>query len=211
MLSLRVLLGLVSLTAIGMAQQLPDESYLSLQEKGAWLLNSNHVRADLKVSDGQRQQLVGAESAYSASQQKLFKSSKAPTDAQMAPLDHRYAGAVLGLLSSDQKTRLHQIVLQLAGPRVLLQSDIASQVGLTSDQTAKIKAIYSAEAAAENSMSEQLAKSLSGVTDNAKRTKLALAEERTVRLRSASDAQKALAVLTPTQVGTWKTMLGERF
>jgi predicted transcriptional regulator len=213
MFSVRSVLSVVCALALAgsvLGQQLPDESYLSLQEKAAWLLNSHHVLVDLKISGGQQQEIASAQSVYSAKQQKLFKGGT-PSESQLAVLDHQFASAATAILSDAQKSRLQEIALQIEGPRALMGHPVLDQVSITSAQLAKIKAIYAAESATEDSMDQKLAQQLTGIKDVGQRNKLALEDERLRKQRQRADDQKVLGILTADQQTRWATLQGPRF
>jgi hypothetical protein len=63
--------------------------------------------------------------------------------------------AISAILTSDQLARVKQIGIQLAGSRAVLDKDIQAQLGITSDQKAKIDATVKTQQAANRSLFEQ--------------------------------------------------------
>jgi hypothetical protein len=107
--------------------------------------------------------------------------------------------ALDGILKPDQIKRLKQIELQQRGEQALTDSEVQSQLKLTSDQKEKIKTI-AADAAAER---RELFQPGGGGDPQEAQKKMATLRKATM--------ERISAVLTADQKQTWKEMTGQPF
>ncbi len=111
-------------------------------------LQAKEVQADLGITEDQRTRM-NKHAAWFESEMKVLQSAyakarekdpKAPAPNDKLMDDQKeMKRRVLGELSAAQITRLREITLQDAGPMGLLDARVAKIVGLTSDQSKKLK------------------------------------------------------------------------
>lgn len=111
-----------------------------------FLLRRADVKAELKITDDQQTKLDDAQKTMRSAMQ---SSSGTPGDASNADArkaaDKAYADTVGSILTSDQKTRLHQIAIQLAKNSATMMPDVQKSLGLSDDQIAQIKKLVADE------------------------------------------------------------------
>jgi hypothetical protein len=105
-----------------------------------------------------------------------------------------------GILPSEKRVRLKQIVLQVQGPRAILSSSVAKQLGLTEDQRSKIQKTIDETAKSLADIQSQLNAAVKGSTRRSLSKKAA-------RIRS-DEKKTILSHLTRTQRSRWTSMIG---
>jgi len=102
----------------------------------------------------------------------------------------------LKYLTPPQRTRLHEITLQVTGPAALLDPKVATEIGLTSKQTSQI----------------QTAIASSAHRPKGGRTGMGAADMQSMmatQKKSKEDLERSLAtILTPSQKAKWKRLQG---
>ncbi len=105
-----------------------------------------------------------------------------------------------GILSAEQSKRLKEITLQQVGPTALARPELAKEVGLTDDQTAKIKEIT--DAAGTEARAQFQGGGAGGDREEARKKREAARKETN---------DKVLAVLKDDQKKAWEKLVGEPF
>lgn len=164
-------LALVALIAVSQAQTIsptPSNSHLVAltQRQGGgrrggfmfggagndnMLLRRQDVQSDLKLTDAQVQKIKTAQSTLFQS----FRGGQGGGTSRQAAFK-TFTSTIDGILSASQKTRLHQISIQLAGPMAAMMPDVKKAIGLTADQSTKIKALQQTEGKANRALFQKM-------------------------------------------------------
>ncbi len=130
------LVSVVSLFTIATAALAKDE--FDMKVANVEILRDRAIQDELGVTEGQRKTLNGfAEKFNSANNAKIAEYQKAKKQPDMAFQKFTYdqyvkmRGSVLGALSDGQVKRLREVTIQAAGPRAILDKNIATRIGLT--------------------------------------------------------------------------------
>ena len=113
------------------------------------LLRRQDVQTDLKLTDAQVQKIKTAQST-------LFQSFRGGGNSNRQTAFKTFTSTIDGILASSLKTRLHQISIQLAGPMAVMMPDVKKAIGLTADQSTKIKALQQTEMKANRALFQKM-------------------------------------------------------
>ncbi|MBS1713031.1 MAG: hypothetical protein JST30_01705 [Armatimonadetes bacterium] len=109
--------------------------------------------------------------------------------------------AVLDVLNADQQKRLKELFLQRSGYRALGREDVQKDLGLSADQTAKIKGLQDKQREANQSIMEKV-----------RNQELDRQEARDMQTKNDKTLNDELGkVLTADQAAKFKTMQGAAF
>ncbi|MDH4387799.1 MAG: hypothetical protein QE269_03635 [Fimbriimonas sp.] len=130
------LVSTVSLCAIATAALARDE--FDLKVANVEIMRDRAIQDELGITEGQRKNLNGfADKFNSANNAKIAEYQKAKKQPDMAFQKFTYAqyvkmrDSVLGGISDGQLKRLREITIQAAGPRAILDKNVATKIGLT--------------------------------------------------------------------------------
>jgi hypothetical protein len=172
----------------------------------AILLGIDEIREDLGLSSKQKSQLNTLRKDLRAKSKALTKKAKAPTSSAGLTTDQRLFGlldrnnaAALGVLTSAQLKRFHEIQNQILGYTMLVSPKVQKELGLDSNQVAAIEKTRTRglEFVAQTNRSYE-----EGLIDHAKRVELL----RNYRVEQAEVMKK---VLTKNQAKTFKSLVGK--
>jgi hypothetical protein len=176
-----------------------DESEM-VAESGAMeivLLRQHSVQKELNISD-----LHGKKIHEFADQQwkkalEIHKLPKIEQDAKYDVLARENEKFLSEILSPDQKKRLDQIGMQVAGLLWVGRPEVESALKLTSDQRMKLKELH------KEAHKEAMAILKETKDENAKHEELKKHHE--------VNKMRLMELLTPQQKETWKAMVGPEF
>lgn len=201
------------------------------------VLESRAVQKEIGISTAQRGMMDNFANKYNADLKKyvegLRKSGKDPStlkgpDAGMLKLLATLKRNVMGVLSAGQLKRLREISLQVFGLNGLLDDVVATKVGLSKEQLAKMRTTFEAGSKKANDMiagaivpvNNQF-KNAKPKTDAEKKQTLTAYEgkrkEALDKIKGPVDQirkdtrGKILAILTPTQKSTYLALQGKAF
>jgi multidrug efflux pump subunit AcrB len=166
----------------------------------------DEIREDLGLSSKQKSQLNTLRKDLRAKSKALTKKAKAPTSSAGLTTDQRLFGlldrnnaAALGVLTSAQLKRFHEIQNQILGYTMLVSPKVQKELGLDSNQVAAIEKTRTRglEFVAQTNRSYE-----EGLIDHAKRVELL----RNYRVEQAEVMKK---VLTKNQAKTFKSLVGK--
>lgn len=198
------------------------------------LLMTNEVKAELKVTQAQRDKMNAAAKNYNALaariEEKARKGQKA-SDSEQKQLDseiEKMRNGVLNALSASQILRLREITLQVNGLQSLADDRVAKRVGLSSSQVSKIRNLL--QSALQKSVDirrkavERIEAQYKDKKPKTDAEKQKLAKEIEAKLRAEmkrvqpqidkveTDARNAIVkVMTPGQQQVWDSLLGKPF
>ncbi|HEV3005281.1 MAG TPA: hypothetical protein VGX78_12515 [Pirellulales bacterium] len=192
-------LALAILVPWASAAPLADENVKLVPEEGAveiMLLRQPSVQKELKLTDGEAEKILSHankqwKAAHEAS--KLEEPARDKKFVEMTKENERFLDETL---EKEQRKRLDQITLQVAGLLCVTRPNVASKLALTDEQK-KRAAQFQQEARAEM---EAL---IHTESDETKQEKLR-------ELRQTS-RKRLLDLLTDKQEATWKELTGEPF
>lgn len=202
----------------------------TLLQQAATFIASPNVAQELKLTGMQvskRTQLFGE---YEKKREdltiQLSKSNNAEaTQKELDKILLDLQNKLIAILTPQQVTRLRQIAVQQVGIYGLSDPDVAADLGLTSQQKAKIAAIRESISKPEVEYQEALAEALSKLpdpgTDPAAIKAYEAKQKQIVRSMKPKEAiyiaakikgeKDMLATLTPAQQTKWKAMKGKPF
>jgi hypothetical protein len=132
----------------------------------AMLLNRTDVQKDLKLTDDQKTKLAAARQDMQDKMRAAFQNGggggqpdQAAMQARMAEMQKMqadFATTVKGILTPEQADRLLGIFVQLNGTNAITNAEVQSKLGLTSDQTAKIKALQDGQMKATQELGQKM-------------------------------------------------------
>ncbi|MGE5190932.1 MAG: hypothetical protein ACM3U2_00405 [Deltaproteobacteria bacterium] len=160
------------------------------------LLRQQSVQKELKLTPDEVEKIHKHCSMQWEKAQKISKLSEPERDKQFDILTAENDRFVNATLTKDQRKRLHEIMLQIAGLLCLSRQDVAAQLGLTPEQKQRLPRL---QKAARDEMEEV-------IHDTKKEEKRAKLKE----LRETS-RQRLLELLTDAQEAKWKQMTGAPF
>jgi hypothetical protein len=164
------------------------------------LLAQQSVQDELKLSDDQKKQVAEHVEKQLAAAGDLQGLDREERQKKMQERTKANDAAIGGILTGDQLARFKQISLQQRGPRAFSDPEVATALGLTSDQKDKIKGI---EEVAQGE-TRGLVQGAAGGGDRAE------ARKKMESLRQATN-EKLQGLLTPEQQEKWKSLAGEPF
>lgn len=181
----------------------------------AGLIRNEQVQKELKISDEQKTKLDEISSALRDETRKLvprdtprdqFRAKFEETKGQRDKLTADAEAKIDGVLAIDQKERLDEIVVRLAGASGLQQDKMAEKLGLAADQRAKIKAIYEEREKKREADREAARNNAAG----GGRPDFAAMREKAEAERKET-TEKVTTILTADQKAAWEKMKGEPF
>ncbi len=192
--------ALVATTSAALAQQRERLGPRGLggSPSGAMLLGQKSVQEDLKLSEEQVKQVEeftakqreGASGLRDASREERMKRFTESREAGQKAVDT--------ILNEEQRTRLKQISLQLAGPAALASPEVAEKLALTDEQKKSIEEVQSA--------SREEMRSLMQGADGDR----AEAFRKMQAVRQATE-EKLKGLLTDEQKTKWGVLTGKKF
>jgi hypothetical protein len=130
------LVSAASLFAIATAGLAKDE--FDLKVANVEIMRDRVIQDELGITEGQRKTLNGfADKFNAANNAKIAEYQKAKKQPDMAFQKYTFEQyvkmrtAVLGSLSDGQLRRLREITIQAAGPRAIMDKNVATKIGLT--------------------------------------------------------------------------------
>ena len=156
----------------------------------------DYLRSAIGLSDAELRVLTDLADEYREALQKLHASGT-PDSQRDSSLKEEYDGKIANALSPEQLHRLKRIVWRRQGPIALLDKEVATRLGLTSEQLAQL-AYIDAEI---DDQYQAAINSLPRVTE----TYVTQLEDRFKNLK----AEKMLKLLSPKQHREFKAMLNE--
>ncbi len=182
------------------------------------LLRMEEVQKEVKITDEQKAELTKINEANSPAapaggfdREAFAKLTEEERTKRMTEM--RVAGeerakksdeAIKTLLKPEQWTRLSELRVQREGVRALAREEVQKQLGLTAEQTAKIKTLTDA-----NAPTGGFGGGRPGGQDQSEEEQRKAREERDAK-RAAFDKDMA-AVLTADQAAAWTKMQGAKF
>lgn len=165
---------------------------------GAMLLGQKSVQEDLKLSEEQVKQVA----EFSAKQRESFSGLRDASREERAKAftESREAGqkAVATILNDEQRARLKQISLQLAGPAAFSDPEVAEKLGFSDEQKKSIEEIQS-------SNREEMRSLFQNADGNR-----AEAFRKVQSARKAAE-EKLTGLLTDEQKTKWQELTGKKF
>ncbi len=219
----------VSLSGFALAQTAFDREIADIT-----LLQTKEVKAELVVTQAQRDKMNLASKSYNALASKLeekLRKNQKPTDAEQKTMRSEFGKmrtGVLNALSANQIKRLREITLQSAGLVALTDPTISAKVGLSKAQVTKIEGIL-------KDTYQRVGKLTEGVHDkigkefkdkkpktDAEKTKLQAQvrkriDDEVAKIRPQVERlqkegrEKIFGTLSAGQRSTWNTLLGKPF
>ena len=167
---------------------------------GVMLVQQKSVQDELKLSEDQIEKLK----QVSAKMRESFGGGGGGGDREEARKKFEEARQaadkdIHAILTADQAKRLKEVVLQQVGPTALARPELAKEIGLTDDQTAKIKEITDALTTETRG---QFQAGGGGDREEARKKMATLRKE---------TGDKVLAVLKDDQKKAWEKLVGEPF
>jgi len=176
-----------------------DEAEL-IAESGAIeivLLRQHSVQTDLKLTDVHGKKVHEFATGQWKKAKEIHKLPASEQDAKYAELTKENEKFLSDLLTADQRKRLDQIALQVAGLLQAERPDNASALGLTSDQKKKLQELH-----------KEAHKEAKAILKEATDTDTKHAE---LKKLHETNQQRLLSVLTSDQKAKWKTLIGAEF
>lgn len=175
------------------------------------LLRIPQVQTELGLSDEQKTKLreLGESSRPSREQyaalRELPEEERNKKFAEMREKRQEAEKKLFGILNAEQGTRLKQILLQARGLRALADKEVAKELGLSEEQSAKIREIMSAGSDRGSSF-----QALRDLPEEERRKKFAEMRAQGEKQRQEAE-KKVLAVLTDEQKQKLEKMKGKKF
>lgn len=107
------------------------------------LLGRKDVQTDIKFTEDQQKQIHALQERQREEMQGMFQGGGGGGDREammkaMQDMQKKYQAEVDKITTADQKKRLKEIRIQLAGSRGALQPDVQKDLGLTPEQVSKL-------------------------------------------------------------------------
>ncbi len=193
---LKLAAGLTILAVCGVPLQAADRP---VPEEGALevvLLRQQSVQKELKLTQDEIDKIHKHCAMQWEKAQKISKLAEPERDRQFDVLTQENDRFVAATLTKEQRKRLQEIMLQIAGLLCLSKPDVAQQLGLTPEQKQRLPQL---QKTARAEMEEV-------IHDTKKEEKRAKLKE----LRETS-RKRLLELLTDAQEAKWKQMTGTPF
>ncbi|MBX3110698.1 MAG: hypothetical protein KF857_01710 [Fimbriimonadaceae bacterium] len=161
-------IGLVVVSAYAMAQgggggrgQRFGFGFGGGMQNNSFLLRREDVQKDLKLTTEQKTKLDEIQQAQREKMREMFQNGGGGTDRQammeaMQKMQKENDEAVNKVLTADQQKRLKQIGIQLAGDRAILDPEVQKELGMTAEQTDKIKKLQSDQMTANQELMRKM-------------------------------------------------------
>ena len=185
------------------------------------LLGEPAVATELKLSDAQRQKADEINHGFFDRMKALGELRQLDSDqkqARLESMERELNGELTDLLTPAQLTRLRQIHLQISGPRALLGNELAPDLSLTNQQKEKIRLIQSELEQKQHAFfgpggmgpppGPPPGEPKTGQASPPDNVQPKPAERDRLQTQAMN---QALAVLTPVQLATWKSLTGKPF
>lgn len=195
----RVTCSIAALTVVGAWAAPVFAAGKLVPEEGAtevMLLLQPSVCKELKLSEDESDKIHKFASAQWEKAQKVSKLDEKTRDREFVEMTKDNERFIKETLTADQRERLDEILLQVAGLLWVTRSDIASQLGLSDDQKKRAKQL---QKEARDEMEE-----LIHSTSDAKK------EEKLQELRQTS-RKRLMTLFNDKQKSKWKEMTGAPF
>jgi len=211
----------------------PQSAPPPIERIGLTLLTSPEIRKELKLSKEVSAQVEAEFKAYVEKAQSLFQGKTTQAEQQAALNELRKvqdatAARILGKLTPSQRLRLRQLTLQSQSVLLILHPEVVKELGLTSQQIAKLKGIREKAEAKVRELEMRRRSQLDAVPKprqgadqrevqdynqriQAEIKSFAAADQRQIQAWSKETERDSLAVLTPAQRKKWDQMLGPKF
>lgn len=218
---------LIALSLPALSQLKPS---VTLMQASSALLTDKNIQRHLKLDKNQIKLLETTFKWYGSQAGRIQKTNKDPKNAmrQIAVLQLQAADRLLAALSPMQKARLKQLGLQSYGPFSVLAPDVEKEIGLTSAQKKRLRAIQRQAVDSAAALVKERAAVANAVpwpkdqNDKAQRDAYVAKLREAMAKRSAADTKraqamkkqsdrKAFSVLTPIQRKKWDAMIGKKF
>lgn len=128
----------------------------------AFLLRRDDVKKDLKVTTEQASKLDAFQQAQMQKMRDMFQGGggQRPSPEEMQAMRDKMNkesdDAIAQILTADQVKRLHQIGIQLAGNRAVLRPDVQKELGLSDEQTTKLKKLQTDQQTANQELMRKM-------------------------------------------------------
>lgn len=208
------------LSLVASAQLYPSK--LGVMGAVVFHLGEKRLQAELNMTDAQAESVQNILTAHGKEQARLsakIQSAKsdqyAAIQAEMEKLESSTAAKLAEALNVDQRARAQQLALQEIGPFAMRNASIASKVGLSPDQRAKIEAIAQGTMKSLDELNAKMGSELeaagTGKAGNAKRTKIVNSYDKKGKAIEHQGEIQVLGVLSAPQRTKWSSVLGRPF
>lgn len=127
---------------------------------GAFLVNREDVQGEIKLTDDQKSKLQAARQAQMEKGREAFQNFQSMSQEERATAMQKMQAennkATLGVLTDDQKKRLKELAIQRMGNAAITHAEVQKELGMTADQTAKIKELQDKQTAANTVLREKM-------------------------------------------------------
>lgn len=196
----KTLFGLALLVVcVAVARTAESDEQLIAREEAVevMLLRQKSVQGDLKLSPDQCNKIHEFANGQWKKVQAMKNLGKDERDRRFQAMANENERYIKDNLNEQQRKRLHQIAMQLAGLLWVVRSDVARELSLTDAQKSKLRELH-AEARKE---AMETLRSAGGS---------AIKDEKFHELRTAN-RKRLMSVLTDEQKAKWKEMAGPPF
>jgi hypothetical protein len=162
------------------------------------LLGEKSVQTDLKLTAAQNKKVNAAMTKQMMSMKSTFNLAPDQRDQKMKDIMKTGDQAADEILTTEQKTRIKQIGLQIQGSQVFTNADVVKDLSLTDEQQTKIKTI-----------NEEIGKQMGTLFQGKKLAPQAFQKKVAEIKKNADDQAKKL--LTSDQASLWNEMIGSPF
>ncbi|MFQ3587825.1 MAG: Spy/CpxP family protein refolding chaperone [Fimbriimonadaceae bacterium] len=170
---------------------------------GSMLVMRADVQRDLKLTDQQKSQVEGLMQRMRSRMESMRGQGQQPgaNMSAMAEIQRETSESINRILDEQQRKRLGEIQLQLAGPMALARPDVQNQLNLTQQQRTQLRELQAANMQKNREMMEKVR---AGQMD---RTQIQAERE---KLRKEA-TESMLKILTPEQATRFRQMQGAPF
>lgn len=216
-----LILGLFA--AIGFSQTIPNARYLSVYQRGAFLLTDTGVRQELSLTSGQTM-LIDRAFESMTKQQSAVAAQKEPDEKQFQNIEKAGTNEMLSVLDDGQRKRLSEITLQRVGIRAVVDPLVAKDLNVKEVRGKQIDDLFKILDDREMDINLAIADFLKGEVTPKDSTKLAQAEKTREKIIRSFDldrmniekdrkaaTQMALLILEPEEKKRWLAALGKPF
>jgi predicted RNA-binding Zn ribbon-like protein len=118
------------------------------------------VRSDVQSELGLTSDQLGRMNTLSNEMTQMVRSTSQRTNGDtsaLATLRKQYVAALKSVLTDDQRTRLHELVIQASGIRAVTDATVQRDIGVTDEQKFQISVVLDQATTAVNSIRRQMA------------------------------------------------------
>lgn len=162
------------------------------------LLGEKSVQTDLKLTAAQNKKVSAAVNKQQIAMKAMFNIAPDQREQKMKELMKTGDQAADEILTTEQKTRVKQITLQVQGAQAFASADVVQELKLTDEQQDKIKAI-------NDGVGKQMGEMFQG-----KKLAPQAFQKKMTEIKKKADEQ-ARKLLTSEQASTWNEMTGTPF